>query len=187
MDLAHKAGRQVKMKFFSILLLVLFILPIFATSRVFAESSYVLPYPSYMPGNAFYTPRLILNKLTSCLYFGDFGKFTHSLTESDNYLVEAKTLFEYKQYLLAMSSLKKSDFYFKKTKPNLDKAKNNGKNITDKQKVLREASGKHIEVLTKLKTELPKSFVWNPEKSESINLEIEKALEDSIKLRSSNL
>lgn len=156
-------------------------------SFTFAESNYVLPYPSYMPGNFLYKPRLILNKLSAYIYFGDFGRFDYSLKESDHYLVEAKTLFEYKQYLLGVSALKKSDSFFMTISPNLENARKSGKNTSEKEVLLREATLKHMETLGDLKNKLPKTFNWSPEKSESTPINLSDLIDKSIQIRSSAL
>ncbi len=163
-----------------IVLLTFLITPV----SVFANSSYVLPYPSYMPGNFLYKPRLILSKLGSFVYFGDFGKFDYNLKESDHYLIEAKTLFEYKQYLLGFSALEKSDYYFQMIYPNLENAKRNNKDISEKNKILKDAAEKHAEVLTDLKSQLPIEFNWTPDKSGPTIINFTKTLDNSIKIRS---
>jgi len=168
-----------------ILLLVTFLL-IFFNLFVFsvnAQSSYVLPYPSSMPGSSFYRLHLLEELILKYWYYGDFGQFTYSLKESDKYLVEAKTLFEYKQYLLGYKALEKSNKYFLNTMPNLLSAREHGKDIKDKIVILSEASKKHQEELVILEKELPQNFVWSPEKAASQNLPISKLILESIKLR----
>jgi len=167
------------------LLISLFVFFIFANSNglVFAESSYVLPYPSFMPGNKLYIISEIKDKLSKYFYFGDFGKFKYNLSQADKYLVEAKTLFEYKQYLLGYKSLQKSNEYFTNIKSNLVNAKNSGKNIEDKEKNLTEASFKHVEVLEKMKEDVPETFEWIPEKASPTTLYLKKQIEDAIEIR----
>ena len=120
------------------------------TTIVHASSDYVLPYPSYMPGNKLYTIHLILETFSKYWHFGDFGQFSYNLRESDKYLVETKTLFEYQQYLLGYKALNKSNDFFIKVEPSLIKAKQNGKDITEKKNTLEQASKKHIEVLQRI-------------------------------------
>lgn len=169
-------------KFFVIFLFAIIVL--ISPQLAYAESSYVLPYPSYMPGNFLYKPRLIINKINSYIYFGDFGKFEYNLKEADHYLVEAKTLFEYKQYLLGIKALEKSDIYFTQVNPAVENAKRNNKNTTERGKILKEASGKHIEVLIELKSKLPEEFDWTPEKSKPTKINFSKLIDESIKIRS---
>jgi len=150
---------------------------------IFAESSYVLPYPSAMPGSIFYKLNLIKEEILKYWFFGDFGQFHYSLKQSDKYLVEAKTLFDYKQYLLADAALKKSDRYFNKIYPNISSAKDNGKNISEKEKILEDAAEKHIEEFTKLKSIVPSVFDWTPERDSPTTLNLWESLDTSIKLR----
>lgn len=166
--------------FWYVIFLVIFLLP---HKMVFAESNYVLPYPSAMPGSVSYKFHKILEFVSRYWYFGNFGQFTYNLKESDKYLVEAKTLFEYKQYLLGTKSLKESDSYFINTAPFLTKAKAEHKDISQEELVLREDSLKQIEVLMKLEQDIPESFTWSPEKSKPTDLPLKKSIDESIRIR----
>lgn len=159
----------------------------FSVRFVSADSSYVLPYPSTMPGGLSYKLHTIFEQFQKYWYFGDFGKFDYSLKESDKYLVEAKTLFEYSQYLLGAQALEKSNEYFAGIGPALQSAAKNGKNTTEKEKTFTEATFKHVETLQKMKSELPKSVTWNPEKEKPTVIPIEELLNKSIKIRSNLL
>jgi len=172
-------------KFLRLPILVLFFLIFFKTS-VFAQSSYVLPYPSSMPGSLSYKIHLIYEDISKYWYFGDFGQFDYNRKMADKYLVEAKILFEYKQYLLGYKALGKSDQYFINILPNLIKAEKNGKNILQKKAVLDEASKKHIEVLRGIENNVPSVFIWEPEKSTPTTLNLKEALDISIQLREKN-
>jgi hypothetical protein len=163
---------------------LLFLLFFFQNIRVIsAESSYVLPYPSNMPGSVFYKLDLLHEIVSKFWHFGDFGQFEYNLKLSDKYLVEAKTLFDYRQYFLGNKALLKSNFYFSNSGPNLLRAKKNGKDISEKKEILRSASDKHIEELSKIKKSVPKSFVWHAEKLDPVNLSLENELINSIKIR----
>ena len=161
----------------------IFLLFILFPRIVIAESAYVLPYPSVMPGSIFYQLNLIQEEILKYWYFGDLGQFKYSLSQADKYLVEAKTLFDYKQYFLAYQALQGSDNYFKKIEPTVLSAKKNGKNTIDKEKLLKEAAGKHLEELTKLKQNLPATFEWKPEKQHPQTLNLQEAFGNSIKAR----
>lgn len=150
---------------------------------VYSSSEYVLPYPSYMPGNKLYAVHVVIERFSKYWYFGDFGQFIYNLKQSDKYLVEAKTLFEYKQYLLGYKALKKSDAFFAKTKPALESAVIKGKNTTEKRNILKTASIKHIEILNKIILEVPKTFNWIPENDPSTNLMLHKVIQESILAR----
>ena len=178
--MAFKIKKMRKLFLIAFILFTLMFYPISA----YASSSYVLPYPSTMPGSLFYRPRLLLEVLQKYWYFGNFGQFKYNLKESDKYLVEAKTLYEYNQFLHASTiSLKKSDEYFEGTLSFLIKAQNEGKDILQNRKILAEASTKHIEVLKKLLNELPQEFEWKAEKEKPIFIHISKEIEKSISIR----
>lgn len=166
------------------LFLALSLFTVFGTPCL-AVSTYVLPYPTYMPGSFLYKPHLILEEALKFWYFGNFGHFTYNLKQSDKYLVEAKTLFEYNQYLLAYKALQKSDSYFLKTLPNLNDAKKEGKNISQNRKLLFSAAQKHIEVLQNIN--VPDEFTWQSEKSTPSVIKLKSAIEASIEIRKNNL
>ena len=162
---------------FLIFFLVLFFKP------AYADSSYVLPYPSQMPGSKFYKINQAIEKLSYFWYFGNFGKTYYYQRLSDKYLVEAKTLFEYKQYLLAYKSLLKSNQYFEKIYPYLVSAKKEGKDISEKQEIFRQESLKHLEELNKLKNSTPEEFLWTPEKAKPTRLNIRSLIDTSENIR----
>lgn len=172
-------------RFFGIAIFLSFFL--FVSSKAIAQSSYVLPYPSNMPGNMSYNIHLIYESISRFWHLGDFGQFSYSLKMSDKYLVEAKTLFEYKQYLLGYKALKKSDKYFTDILPNLIKAKKNGKSIFQKKSVLNQASKKHVEALNKMRVDTPNAFDWQPEKSAPTTLNLKQAIDESVRLREENI
>ena len=163
---------------------IFFIILFFAiTNQVFAQSEYVLPYPSNMPGSIFYNLDLIHEKISKYWHFGDFGQFNYNLKLADKYLVEAKTLFEYKQFLLGYNALQKSDSYFVKILPKIIEAQKKGKNVIKKKEVLKKASEKHIEVLEEIGSNVPGTFLWEDEKVPPIELNLGEAIAKSINLR----
>lgn len=151
---------------------------------IFAQSDYVLPYPAVMPGSKLYVLQEIKNAALQYWYFGNFGQFTYNLKQSDKYLVEVKTLLEYKQYLLGYEALGKSDEYFQRLHQNLNNAEKEGKDITEKKQILKNASLKHKEVLKRLRHDVPESFTWQPEKKSATELKLKEAIEKAIKIRS---
>lgn len=169
-------------KFICLFVLVFLFLILFKTP-VFAQSNYVLPYPSNMPGGLSYKIHLLYENISKYWYFGDFGKFNYNLKMADKYLVEAKTLFEYKQYLLGYKALAKSDFYFPKSLVSIINAENNNKNISQKKIILKQAALKHIEVLERMKVDSPDTFNWQPEKALPTMLKIREKIERSINIR----
>lgn len=166
---------------FGILIILLLFLSV--SGKTFAQSSYVLPYPSVMPGGFSYKIHQVYEVISRYWYFGDFGQFDYNLKMSDKYLVEAKTLFEYRQYLLGYNALIKSDQYFVNILPNLVRANINGKSIFQKREIYNEAAQKHIEILKDMSINNPDIFNWQPEKVASTKLDIKNAILKSIETR----
>ena len=170
-----------------ILIILIFLFLSTSVRVVFAGSSYVLPYPSTMPGGLYYKLHLVFEEIQKYWYFGDFSQFDYNLKESDKYLVEAKTLFEYKQYLLGASALKKSDKYFVNIKGTLEQALKNGKNVQEREKILLEAALKHVETLVKIKEDTPENFEWRPEKGIPTSIPLGTIISKSKQLRLNSL
>lgn len=169
-------------KFRIAILLVCFFIGLMFVLHTYAASSYVLPYPSAMPGNKFYTLAKIQEKILKYWYFGNFGQFKYAMKYSDKYLVEAKTLFEYRQYLFAARALEKSNEYFRKTFSLLLAAQKEGKDTADKMSLLKEASEKHKEVLINMQKITPQKFIWRPEESAPTRLNIHSLIDESIEI-----
>jgi len=159
-----------KIKVFSFLLLFLVFSFSFLVSETCA-SGYVLPYPSYLPGHKLYQIHQVWEKVQEYWYFGNLGKFKYSLKMADKYLVEAKTLFEYNQYLLAVQALEKSNSHWQKI------------DVSQKKEIFQAAASKHQEVLNKLARKLPEKILWQPEKKAAEKLEINQLLEKSKNIR----
>lgn len=182
---------KMKKKFFSHIIFLFLVgfcilIPCFTQAKAEGQtvkSSYVLPYPGFMPGNKLYKVYTLFDIIEKYYSFGDFAQFSYNLSKSDKYLVEAKTLFEYNQYPLALAALQRSDHYFKNTYPNLMIAKKHGKDISDKIQALNSASQKHQEVLLGIMSLVPRTFVWQDEKKLPITLYIHDAIQKSIKIR----
>ncbi len=164
------------------LLIYLFILLSFPP-RIFAESTYVLPYPSAMPGSFWYKLNYLHEFFDRFWYFGNFSQFTYSLKQADKYLVESKTLFEYGQYLLAYRALEASNKYFKEAPFFLLRAEKENKDISEKFSLLKNAAEKHAEVLGEIKEDVPANFLWKPEKEEQTYLRIHELIDNSINVR----
>lgn len=180
--MAYKKSLKLRIKTLLVLIAVTaFFLSIISPS--FAFSTYVLPYPSSMPGSSIYKLHFIYEKLSKYKYFGDFGRFKYNLKYADKYLVEAKTLFEYNQYLLGYQALEKSNNYFGKINPALQTASTRGKNISEKKTILSQAAGEHIEILESIKSNTPAIFNWQPERSSPTVLNIHELIEKSIMIR----
>lgn len=165
-----------------ILVFVLLLLVFFpAVSR--AASEYVLPYPSAMPGSKLYLLHKLEEKFTKYWYFGDYGKFNYNRILADRYLVEAKTLFEYKQYALALRSLNISNQYFEEAGKSVLGAVPNKPGRKEKMLLGMQQAEKHREVLEELKARMPVNYLWREEKTEARLLQISTDLDHAIILR----
>lgn len=162
---------------------VLIILLLLFSFVPFVNAEYVLPYPSYMPGNKLYTVSRIVDRISKYWYWGSIASLKYHLKMSDKYLIEAKTLFEYKQYLLAVDALKRSNGEFQKTPQSLLGAKKEGKDIIQLEKTVKEATQTHVYILNRLRETMPTEFNWTPEKQKPITLRIGSLLEKSIQVR----
>lgn len=156
----------------------LLVLAIYLTfvSRVFAHT---LPYPSYMPGHKLYKASRLLDRVKEWWHWGTLSSFKYHLGLADKYLVEAKILFEYQQYLLAVDALKRSNEQITQLSPLVIKAYQEGKGVGQ----LGEAMNTHIETIERLKQTLPKEFVWQPEKQESTHLPLHELFDEAIAVR----
>lgn len=146
-------------------------------------ASYMLPYPSAMPGNKIYTVSRVLDSLKKYWYFGDIAQTKYHMELADKYLVEAKTLFEYQQYLLGMDALLRSDFHFGQLKERIRKVRSNGKNPKDLEALVTGASDTHIALLNTLQLVTPKEFTWNPEHGNASYIPIHELFSESKNIR----
>ena len=144
---------------------------------------YTLPYPSTMPGSLNYKLHIFLVKFQQYWSFGSLSQFQYNLHESDEFLVQAKTLFEYDQYLLAYDALLQSDMYFEKAGQSLQSAKNEGKDTSQSSALFKQAAAKHIEVLQYITSITPDVFVWSPEKEAASTLHIHDEIQHVISIR----
>lgn len=147
------------------------------------RADYVLPYPSYMPGNTLYRISRITDRLKSYWYWGNIAQIKYHLGLSDKYLVEAKTLFEYKQYLLAADALSRSDKELTNIPGLLQRGAKEGKDMTQLGETVREAMSVHMTVINTLKNQLPKEFIWRPEKASETTIRIDEILTSSYEIR----
>jgi hypothetical protein len=147
------------------------------------QAEYVLPYPSFMPGNKIYKISRVVDTLKEYWSFGNLAKAKYYLNTSDKTLVEAKTLFEYKQYLLAVAALTRSDEHFQKVDGFLALAEQEGKDVTVWRKHASEAARVHEKVLESLIVQTPEFFDWQPEKDSATALPIHQLLKTAIQVR----
>lgn len=169
------------MKKFVIVLALLF--GFFFPAAIHAE--YVLPYPSYMPGNKLYKVSKFLDVLKKYWSWGTMAQTKYQLALSDKYLVEAKTLFEYRQYLLAASALERSGNAFGTLGGLIAASTKEGKDVTSMVETISEAAKEHDRVLEMMKQTLPDSFTWTPEKEKPTELSLRDMVTKAMELRTS--
>ncbi|MBI3576802.1 hypothetical protein HY086_02050 [Candidatus Gottesmanbacteria bacterium] len=146
-------------------------------------AAYVLPYPSYMPGNKLYKISRVADDIKSYWYFGNIAKTKYYLALSDKYLVEAKTLFEYKQYLLATEALDRSNRYAHRLRLLILTSKKENIDISSMRPIIREYIIAHESVLNTLKDQLPAQVLWQPEKQSSVLLPLHELIDIALEER----
>lgn len=169
-----------KKKWFCLLLIVYCLLLIVRP----AFAGYVLPYPSIMPGNKLYQVSRVVDQLKKYWYFGNIAQIKYHLGLADKYLVEAKTLIEYKQYLLATDALYRSDREFLQLPKYVGYAKKEKKDVSAFAALIIEAAEIHAGVLSILESTVPEQFIWSPEKEKPTELNLSVLLRASQELRS---
>ncbi len=102
---------------------------------------------------------------------------------ADKKLVEAKTLFEYKQYALAMNAIYQSSAQVASIPRYLERATAQGIDMKEFDKTVCEQMNVHQEVLQLLQTSLPTAFAWQEEKKDAVNLPIGEAIDAAIQTR----
>lgn len=148
-----------------------------------AYADYVLPYPSFMPGSPFYKISNVLDSLKNYWSWGNVAQTKYRMSLADKYLVEAKTLFEYRQYLLGAKALTQSDQEFSKITTYLIGAKLEGVDISNLVATVRDEARVHSSVLNSLAREVPQTFTWAPEKAKPTDIRLQKMLETSESIR----
>lgn len=164
-----------------ILATFLYLLPV---AHIHTVTAYTLPYPSYMPGHTLYTPRILWDQVMEWWHFGSISKTKYHLALSDRYLVEAVTLLEYKQYLLAVSALSHSNTHFISSvlyaRDVVDEQKDKGLQAT----ILKEAGKEHTRVLTVQAETFVENITWSAEHEDPVTLELPFLLRQSLIIRS---
>lgn len=148
-----------------------------------AVAAYVLPYPSAMPGNKLYRISRIIDRLKEYWSVGGISATKYHMALSDKYLVEAKTLMEYEQYLLATEALIRSDHEFLMIPAALSAAVRNHIDISTLKNTVTDESEKHISVLMQIKNTVPPHITWTPEKTKPTELPLLVAIEHAISVR----
>ena len=150
-----------------------------------AYASYMLPYPSFMPGNKLYRLSRISDTLKLRWSFGSIARAKAYMSVSDKYLVEAKTLFEYQQYLLGADALKRSNSAFEQIPIYIQQGRNERKDMSGIIILLTEEVVVHEKILSQMAKEVPQEFLWTPEKTSATHLSLFQYIEGAIKIRQS--
>jgi len=169
--------------FFAFLTLISFLGLLLVAPFSHVRASYVLPYPSFMPGNRLYRVSRFLDKIQYFWYWGSLARIKYHLHLSDKYLVEAKTLFEYHQYLLAVDALTRSNDHFLSLLPWVGRARTEGKDVSGVRVLLAQAVEKHRHVLGKIAREVPSEVEWKPERQVPTRLFLKERLDEAVAAR----
>lgn len=164
-------------------LFLFFYLPFVICHLSLVHAAYVLPYPSFMPGSSLYKISTLLDVAKRYWSFGNIAQLKYRMGLADKKLVEAKTLFEYKQYALAMNAIYESTAQVTLIPKYLGRATTQGIDMKEFNKTVCEQMNVHQEVLHMLRTSLPAAFVWQEEKKDAINLPIGQAIDAAIQTR----
>ncbi len=146
--------------------------------RVYAE--YVLPYPSAMPGNKLYRVSRLMDTFKRYWHFGTLGQIKYRMQLADKYLVEAKTLFEYKQYSLANDALIRSRAEAAPLAELVGNLVGQGKDPSQVRTLVCGQSAVHTAILTSMRATLPQTFLWEDENKEAKVIPIRKSIEDAL-------
>ena len=162
---------------------------LFLLTATFApvSASYMLPYPSYMPGNTLYRLSRMSDALKLRWSFGSIARAKAYMSLSDKYLVEAKILFEYQQYLLGANALARSNSAFEQIPIYIQRGTSERKDMSEVIALLSEEVVIHNKTLTQMATVVPREFLWTPEKTNATNLSLLQYIEGAIKIRQSIL
>jgi len=133
-----------------------------------------------MPGNRLYFISRIIDQINRWWYFGSVAQTKYHLGLSDKYLVEAKTLYEYKQYLLGTDALRRSTKEFHEIPINIKRAQSEGKDMTLLIVKISESAEVHKTILMDMRVDNPETFQWTPEKEASTDLKIHDEINNGI-------
>jgi len=133
-----------------------------------------------MPGNKLYSVSRVIDQVNNWWFFGSIAKVKYHLGLSDKYLVEAKTLFEYKQYLLGVDALKRSTMQFQILPFYVKQGISEDKNMDIFISAISESAEVHKTVLEEMKNTCPETFQWIPEKDSPTHLPLWSEIENAI-------
>ena len=149
------------------------------------HASYMLPYPSYMPGNTLYRLSRVLDRVKVHWSFGSIAQAKTYMSLSDKYLVEAKTLFEYQQYLLGADALMRSNIAYEQIPIYIQQGRNERKDMSGVMDMLIAQNMVHKGVLSQMAQDVPKEFLWTPEKTSATKLPLFESITGAMYIRQS--
>lgn len=161
----------------------LVLLIVIITSPRVVLASYMLPYPSFMPGNKLYPIMRLLDETKRYWYWGTIGNIKYYMMLSDKDLVEAKTLFEYKQYFLALDALDRSNKNIHRLRSLVLLSEREKKDISLLLPVIQEDMLVHQSILNTLRNQLPMEILWQPEKQSSVLLPLHELISAALEVR----
>jgi hypothetical protein len=136
-----------------------------------------------MPGNKLYVARQFLEQVQEFWYFGDMSKVKYHIKMADKYLVEAKTLFEYKQIKLGEVSLSISNDHFAKAVLYERDVAYEKKDKGEQEELLKNSGHKHSEIINLLMKDLPEKINWQEEKKDSETIWVHMILKQALIIR----
>jgi hypothetical protein len=142
-----------------------------------------LPYPSYLPGNKLYRISEIIDGAKRYWYFGTLTQLKYAREMADKRIVEAKTLFEYKQYALGVRALKKSNIFISEIPLLLLCLTNEKKNNPEIIRKIEEQMNSHLDVLARMFSEVPDRIEWTEEKQTPREIHFSKLYEEAVAVR----
>lgn len=146
-------------------------------------ASYMLPYPSVMPGNKIYKVMKLVDSAKKYWYWGSIASASYHRELADKFLVEAKTLMEYQQYLLGVDALRRSDEQVQQILPYIKRGKSEGKDMSLQQQKVIEQMIEHERVIVLMKSSVPSETVWTPEKTAATALPLHALLQNAYDIR----
>ena len=125
----------------------------------------------------------LLDETKRYWYWGTIGNIKYYMMLSDKDLVEAKTLFEYKQYLLALDALDRSNKNIHRLRSLVLLSEREKKDISSLLPIIQEDMFVHESILNTLRNQLPMETLWQPEKQSSVLLQLHQSLDAAIEQR----
>lgn len=151
------------------------------------RAAYVLPYPSFMPGNKLYRVSRFIDQVKRYWYWGDLASYRYYLSQSDKSLVEALTLFDYQQYFLALEALERSNTMLQYVPNTLIRAREEGKDIKKYTLEFHDAMVEHGRLIRQVLENTPNEFLWSPERDTPTMLHLRQELNHASDIRESIL